>query len=608
MQRLVSALSRCIQGRAVTTLVPTATEGVDTLEASLRSLSKSSGLIDIKQLGKLMRKLIQCSDSRKARLCKEACRMAHAAGLHAECAEMFFSCRKMGPVTLNDLVINAAACTLDPEYLQKCLSNSDGTSLTRGLASHEAVIVLRIFWQSTRCFVCIERSRKEWSEDRGERGAAKQRETVLGRYRAVSEEAFRLLKLPDDVLFSDWWARVKRLVLYHQKDKGEAAVYEQFFSCWENYHGEEFLKWVEPPCLVAMLRSCVKGERWDLAGRYVNVSRDCLLSRANHPDDTLLQHCLTYFSSSSFSKAGVVWFGRIREALVGYIPSAMVIHSAARLAGDAGDGELAVWCLQALLSERQPSSPSPHSIFPCLVALAKCRVKDFKKVLRTLEESGHVKQTGEEYLYLDLLYSRHNLFLGEELVQRVEKHLTHVDGCLSRAGFSVRNATLFLRIVQEMEHVSFFKYYMVLKRELQADASDYARAQWLSIALKWVLTQPTLKNSDYETLMMEARALLNDGKTTGAGPPLVGYSLNSKITSRLAAIHQLQGKEAPRGLVDEATVVAPIMRFTRQRHRLPRSQPPWIEAVKPPRQRELWQVRRTLEALAQREWRERVQR
>ncbi|KEG11305.1 hypothetical protein DQ04_02751030 [Trypanosoma grayi] len=591
---------------------------IESLEAGIRSFTQPGGIHDSEKLKTLLDDLIHCSDPRKVRFCKEACRLAHAAGCHARCAELFFSCRNLAPVSLSDVVVNAAASTSQPEYLQQCLTSIGGADKCHGPSSHSAFLVLRIYWQSTRCYVQLEHARQGSHMRKYERAAhgVEEEEVVvvetmehLEKYRIVSAEAFRLLQLPADVSFDTWWSKSKRLVLYHADDYGEAAVYEQHFSCWERQIDGKTIEWLAPQVLVSMLRSCVKSERWDLACRYAELSEVYLLSEKNPPDDALFQQTLLFFNVSMQNPKGVAWVRRIRSLWPDYIPSVSLAHITARLAADTSDEELAVWCLQALLSERQPVPPSPQDVFPCLTALARCRAKNFKKLLYALEESGLVKLTEEEYLYLNLTHCRRSVHWEDELNQYIERHLTHVTMGPTRAGLSVRNAGLMLRILQEGEHAGFMKYYRIVRKEFYIhNLTASVQAQWLAIALKWAATQRRLELGDYELLVKEAYGFLGN-TVDDSSPALFAHSLRSKLESRLNVVQQLWEPKK-----DRDNTAAPlngdlsIMRFVRQRQCLSQHDPPsLVEGAPACRSIGLWGTREALVSLVQRDWRAMVQ-
>ncbi|EKG04597.1 hypothetical protein TCSYLVIO_004343 [Trypanosoma cruzi] len=597
------------------------TPSLESLEIAIRHFTQSGSYQDTGKLKSLLDELVQCDDPRKVRLCKEACRLAHTAGYHARCAELFFSCRTLAPLPLSETVINAAAFTTRPEYLQKCLSVLDNADLSQGASTRGMppflLLLLRIYWQSTRCFVRIEHSRPPARSINNEEvvlildaiGTNRAENlALLAQYRAICEEAFLLLHLPGEVSFDSWWSKSKRLVLYHAEDEGEADVYAQLFSWWERHLGAKSSEWFTPICLVCMMRSCFKAERWDFAIRYAALAEAYFLSESNSPDDPLLQQTLIFFGASMQSTRGAVLIRRIRHRFPEYTPSIPVLHSAVRVAGDVADEELAVWCLQALLSETQPIPPSSQDIFPCLIALAKCRATNFKKLLHALEESGIIQLTEEEHLHLDLLFIRHSVFCKEELGERMENYLAPVTGSSSSAEFSVRNVNLLLYILQECEHPGFMNYYTVLGREFHGRETLLVKAQWVAIALKWAMSQPALEHSDYKLLVKEAHALL-DAAVDGSSPVSLSHNLKSKLRTRLGVVEQLWGK----GKRSEEETAGPknmgdisLARFLRHRHRLPRVRPPEVgndafQRIK------LWRVSDVLASLSQRDWREVIQ-
>ncbi|ESL07407.1 hypothetical protein TRSC58_04903 [Trypanosoma rangeli SC58] len=594
------------------------TTSLERLECAIRALTQSGRCQDPDTLKSLLDELTRISDPRKVRLCREACRLAHAAGYHARCADLFFSCRSLAPLPLSDTVVNAAAQTADPAYLQKCLSTLDVAGMSQGALSSELIPrLLRIYWQSTRCFMQIEHPRPS-DESRknggvvvkvvGDVGTKRAEDLArLAQYRDTCEEAFHLLRLPGEVSFDDWWSKSKRLVLYHVEDEGEADVYEQHFSWWERHLGVGSDGWLTPTCLVSMLRSCVKAECWHFASRYAALAESCFLSGKNPFDEALVLQVLIFYNASMQSAQGAALIRRIRHFCPDYTPSNAVVENAARVAGDVMDEELAVWCLQALLSEGQPILPSSRDIFVCLIALAKCRATNFKKLLHTLEESCIIALTEEERLYLDLLFARYSVFWWEEFGERMEHLLAHVKGGTGCAELSVRNVTLLLYLLQERECPGFMNYYGVLGREFHGRAAPSAKAQWVAIALKWATSQPALEQRDYELLVKEARAFL-DASADGSSPVLLTHTLKSKLRTRLGVIGQLQGK------TKEAKAAGPhnsgdisLARFVRQRHRLPKVHSPNMQAAAASSNK-LWQASDVLDSLAQREWRAVIQR
>ncbi|RNF19821.1 uncharacterized protein Tco025E_04060 [Trypanosoma conorhini] len=622
MFKRLSVSRFCFPTRVIFASMPGATPestSLDGLEAAVRAFAQSGRHQDPDTLKLLLDELIQSSDPRKVRLCKEACRLSHAAGHHARCAELFFSCRSLAPLPLSDTVVNAAALTTDPEYLQKCVSTLEVAGGDQGPLSRDSIplLLLRIYWQSTRCFMQLERScPSETSRKNGvvAAGAVDEVETErvedltrLAQYRAICEETFRLLRLPGEVSFEGWWSRSKRLVLYHAADEGEADVYEQHFSWWERHLGARSGGWLTPACFVAMLRSCLKAERWDFASRYAALAESCFLAGHNPPDDALLQQLLAFFVASMQGAQGAALLRRIRQLCPDYTPSIAAVQSAARVAGHAVDEELAVWCLQALLSEGQPVPPSSQDIFVCLIALAKCRATNFKKLLHALEESCIIALSEEERLYLDLLFARRSVFWREEFGERVEHLLTQGKGGTSRAALSVRNFTSLLYLLQEGEDPGFMNYYVALGSELQTREMQPTKAQWVAIALKWAASQPALEQRDYKLLVNEAHALL-DASADASSPVLLSHALKSKLHTRLGAIEQLRGKggEVKAAGPHNAGDIS-LARFVRQRHRLPRVHPPSAETAASPGTK-LWQASDTLAALSQREWRAVIQR
>ncbi|KAG8348589.1 hypothetical protein TRVL_00597 [Trypanosoma vivax] len=580
---------------------------LEVLEEALRAYTQPGNRCgNLKALKQLLDEFVRCCDPRKVHLCKEICRLAYVTGHHAQCADFYFSCCSIAHVALSDAVVNAAAYTLEPEYLRRCLSSIDSADNVKGPSFTEAPIVLRIFWHSTRCFVCIAHdipSDAKLSTETGEADTKRGGEHSgrAAEYRDISHEAFRLLRLPSNVVFDKWWYTSRRHVLYNRNDWGEAAIYEQYFSCLERHFGDKSAEWPNSYCLVSMMRSCSRAERWPLAHRYAEIAHKHLLRTDTPPDDALLQQCLSLFSSSSEDRKGALWFKQFRVVHRGYVPSVAVVHTVAKLAGEARDDSLAAWSLETLLSERQASPLSSRDIFPSLVALAKCHVKEFKKILRELEESELVELNEEEKLYLHLLYSRRSLYFQEDMVQHVEKHLTHVVGCLSRAGFTVRNVGLLLLAMQELEHVDFMRYYNIFKKELHADINATTSAQWLAVALEWAQKQPALKHDDYESLRNETHILLQQ---TESQRSLLCPQLTSKIGSRLAKLQRSLGKEVDVSAATENREGhGPLMRFTRQRRHLPRSRPPWMVGRTAQTYRTLWNASRVCEAIAESEWR-----
>ncbi|KAH9599137.1 hypothetical protein LSM04_007912 [Trypanosoma melophagium] len=594
---------------------------IDQLEASLRCLTLPGSLHSSSKLKEVLDDLIQCSDTRKVRLCKDLCRLAHTAGHYTRCAELFFSCRKLSPLVLNDIVVDAAALTLRPEYLQKCLSCMDsGTTLTEGPSSYGTLLALRIYWHSTRCFVEYEHLPLRGNNVRGEvvlngvEVEAEERETILTEYRDISLEAFRLLHLPGDVLFDSWWSKTKRLVLYHEIDKGEAAVYEQFFFHCERNMGNKKPVWFSPQCLVSMMRSCVKAEEWDISNRYVELAISYLTSGDYTLDDGLLQQCFIFFHISMQSQRGAILIRQIRNRFPSYVPTVSVVQSIAKLAGDVSDEELAIWCLQSLLNECQVIPPSSDDIFISLKALAKCRAKNFRKLLDALGESGVIKLTKEQWLYLELVYSRRSLCWEEEEVsKRIEAaYVNNVTGDLIHFGFSLRNAGLLLRILQEVEHAGFMNYYRRFKREFNGHAMlEQIKAEWLVIALKWASTQPMLDRNDYESLVKEAHSFIDD-ETKDSTPVLINRSLRLKIRRRLTVIEQLWGKTK----YDNTTALplsgdTSLVPFVKQRYCFSKPYLPKMvsesERIPSNHVKGHWRASDILASLAQREWNKVIQ-
>lgn len=589
----------------------------NSLEVGIRALTQRDGHPDPVRLKTLLDDLIECGDPRKGTLCKEACRLAYAAGYYACCAELFFSCRALAPVSLSDVVVSAAALTLKPEYLQNCLSALETAGGVKTPLSHEALLLLCVYWKSTWCYVRIERARQTGKNRKSDmiiddeieattEMKTAENEAKLKQYMAISARAFYLLQLPSNVSFDNWWAKSKRLVLYNARDKGEAAVYEQHFSFWERHFGGELREWMTPSFLVGMMRSCVKAERWDFAGRYAELAESYLLSGVNPPDDTLLQQCVFSLNMLAQNARGAQLIKNVCDLYPDYIPSVAVVHSAARVAGSIADERLGIWCLQALLSERQPIPPSSQDIFLSLVALAKCRALNFKKLFCALENSGLIKPNEEERLHLDLLFSRHSVYWEEEVGQKIEGYFLSATGDFSRAAMSARNISLLLRILQESEHAKFMDYYTLFRNEFSGRENLPVRAQWAAIALKWAMFQRSLSEETCDLLVSEARTFLDDTADGSSAVPL-DHSLKSKLRSRLGVLEQLWRKERD----NETTTTHSggdilLARFVRQRHCLPRVCSQMVEGdVSRPR-KELWRLSSALASFSQRQWKESV--
>lgn len=205
------------------------------------------------------------------------------------------------------------------------------------------------------------------------------------------------------------------------------------------------------PALLVLLRTAVAARQHDIAEwatLYVDLCLDVWiseergngsLSKTSTPSsqavaatpataqlDQLLVWYLRYLQQSNQRRRACQWLRRLRARLpaspmlAAALQTLPLLRSAARLAGEALDAELALWCLQLCLGDAPtslPLSPSQRDVFTCLCAFARCGLPTFDMVLQSLRDNDLLRPTAEELLYVRLLHARRSVHWRRECEQ-----------------------------------------------------------------------------------------------------------------------------------------------------------------------------------------------
>lgn len=322
------------------------------------------------------------------------------------------------------------------------------------------------------------------------------------------------------------------------------------------------------PALLALLRTAVVARQRDIAdwaALYVDVCLEEWTSMPALPAEaasaltltepltapslphleTLLVWYMRHLHLSGQRPRAVRWLHRLRRrstvttapAIAKAVATLPVAREAARLAGDARDAELAMWCLQQCLSDAAtPALAAGHAdIFACLCAYARCGLPNFDMVLHSLRANELLAPSPEEDLFVCLLHARRSVHWRSELERCVAPYVVRHGGASGSATAAV-SVTLSLRmppgdglhpsatlpsytsaagtdeggpgaahhaaaalssvftsrvvhqillLLQEGEHPEFMAYYRAMLHSAGQRVSPQERARWAVVALVW---------------------------------------------------------------------------------------------------------------------------